>query len=393
MNIQSLITLLKLFLLFVLLWNKNLSANTSTLDWIDLSDNVLNEWNVSYSDGELLSLEFFPKKLQPSQINKTIFVILPKKSNSYSLALNKFLETMKRDQIAAHISVFNFQKQTSLGLQILAKAKQADIDLIFSLGSETASLVSNHFKGESIPVITSINKDPVLLGFVDDYTSPSGSNIAYTTLNIPIDIQINYLKTLKPNLKAIGLIYNVQHQAVMQTEVRPIKEKFKEIGIEVIDIQVSSRETAKEELQRALPAAMQQLQDSDESLDNSLFWLTSSTAAFSEISTINQYSQNIPVIGSIPNIVKPGDDSAVLGIGIDRRNNALLASMYAVKVLKKEVNVSDLTVGIVSPPDIAINFKIARKIGLKIPFDFFESASFIYNYQGQPARTFGKDLQ
>jgi len=393
MNIQSLITLLKLFLLFVLLWNKNLSANTSTLDWIDLSDNVLNEWNVSYSDGELLSLEFFPKKLQPSQINKTIFVILPKKSNSYSLALNKFLETMKRDQIAAHISVFNFQKQTSLGLQILAKAKQADIDLIFSLGSETASLVSNHFKGESIPVITSINKDPVLLGFVDDYTSPSGSNIAYTTLNIPIDIQINYLKTLKPNLKAIGLIYNVQHQAVMQTEVRPIKEKFKEIGIEVIDIQVSSRETAKEELQRALPAAMQQLQDSDESLDNSLFWLTSSTAAFAEISTINQYSQNIPVIGSIPNIVKPGDDSAVLGIGIDRRNNALLASMYAVKVLKKEVNVSDLTVGIVSPPDIAINFKIARKIGLKIPFDFFESASFIYNYQGQPARTFGKDLQ
>jgi len=189
------------------------------------------------------------------------------------------------------------------------------------------------------------------------------------------------------------LIYNVQHQAVMQTEVRPIKEKFKEIGIEVIDIQVSSRETAKEELQRALPAAMQQLQYSDESLDNSLFWLTSSTAAFSEISTINQYSQNIPVIGSIPNIVKPGDDSAVLGIGIDRRNNALLASMYAVKVLKKEVNVSDLTVGIVSPPDIAINFKIARKIGLKIPFDFFESASFIYNYQGQPARTFGKDLQ
>jgi len=393
MNIQSLIPLLKLFLLFVLLWSKNLSANTSTLDWISLSDNVLNEWNVSYSDEELLSLEFSPKQLQPSQINKNIFVILPKKSNSYSLALNKFLETMKRDQIAANISVFNFQKQNSLGLEILAKAKQENIDLIFSLGSETASLVSHHFKGESIPVITSINKDPVLLGFADNYTSPSGSNIAYTTLNIPIDIQINYLKTLKPNLKAIGLIYNVQHQAVMQTEVRPIKERFEEIGIEVIDIQVSSRETAKEELQHALPAAMQQLRYSDVSLDNSLFWLTSSTAAFSEISTINQYSQNIPVIGSIPNIVKPGDDSAVLGIGIDRRNNALLASMYAVKVLKKEVKVSDLTVGIVSPPDIAINFKIARKIGLKIPFDFFESASFIYNYQGQPARTFGKDLQ
>jgi putative tryptophan/tyrosine transport system substrate-binding protein len=41
----------------------------------------------------------------------------------------------------------------------------------------------------------------------------------------------------------------------------------------------------------------------------------------------------------------------------------------------------------VSPPDIAISFLKAREIGLRIPFNFYESASFIYDYEGRPART------
>ena len=29
----------------------------------------------------------------------------------------------------------------------------------------------------------------------------------------------------------------------------------------------------------------------------------------------------------------------------------------------------------------------AREIGLRVPFSFFESASFVYDYNGQPVRT------
>ena len=47
----------------------------------------------------------------------------------------------------------------------------------------------------------------------------------------------------------------------------------------------------------------------------------------------------------------------------------------------------DLKVGVVSPPDIAISFRKAREIGLRVPFTFFESASFVYDYEGRPART------
>ena len=38
-----------------------------------------------------------------------------------------------------------------------------------------------------------------------------------------------------------------------------------------------------------------------------------------------------------------------------------------------------MKVGVVTPPDIGINFRRAREIGLKVPFSFFESANVIYN--------------
>ena len=48
--------------------------------------------------------------------------------------------------------------------------------------------------------------------------------------------------------------------------------------------------------------------------------------------------------------------------------------------------------GIVSPPDIAINFRKAQEIGLRIPFSFFESASFVYDYEGLRVRNKGKSV-
>ena len=171
----------------------------------------------------------------------------------------------------------------------------------------------------------------------------------------------------------------------------PVKSRAR--GIEVIEVSVSSRNSAVEELHETLPVAMESLENIDPGLDNSLFWITSSTAIFSNVATINEYTAQVPVLGSIPNVVSEGDDSAVLAIGIDRRNNAHLASLYALRILKGEASAGDLPVGIVTPPDIAINFRVAQRIGLKIPFEFFESAAFIYDYKGRPARNFGQNVK
>lgn len=58
--------------------------------------------------------------------------------------------------------------------------------------------------------------------------------------------------------------------------------------------------------------------------------------------------------------------------------------------MKGEKAPGELPVGVISPPDIAINFKLVRKINMKIPYSFFELANFIFNYQGTQVKKKGR---
>ena len=176
----------------------------------------------------------------------------------------------------------------------------------------------------------------------------------------------------------------------MATEVTPAQGAFRDIGVDVIDIAVDSSETARQELIQRIPEAVAEMKKSDPDLSKSVFWVTSSTAVFSNMDIVSEYCEPVPVLSSIPNAVTEGEDSAVLAIGIDRRNNAHLAAIYAIRILKGEAQPGELPVGVVTPPDVAVNFRVARKIKLKIPFSFFESAAFIYDYDGKLARAFGE---
>jgi putative ABC transport system substrate-binding protein len=60
------------------------------------------------------------------------------------------------------------------------------------------------------------------------------------------------------------------------------------------------------------------------------------------------------------------------------------------QVLENPSRASQLRVGIVSPPDISINFRRTRAIGLKIPFSFLEAASFVFDHEGKAVRVRGQ---
>jgi len=64
-----------------------------------------------------------------------------------------------------------------------------------------------------------------------------------------------------------------------------------------------------------------------------------------------------------------------------------MAGVYAADILLGRAKAGDLKVGLVSPPDIAISFLKAREIGMQIPFNLFETATFLYDYRGRAIRT------
>ena len=366
-------------------------SQENSIGWLEISEDVRESWSTEISEDRPSLMQVSPKwRQQDSDIPKKIVGIVPKESSSYSLAATELLRVLYDQGIYANVSLINFGNDIQAGLEILAAAEADQTDLIFSMGSETADLVHRYYSGGRIPVVTCTNKDPVMLGQVGDYESGSGNNIAYTSLNVPLDIQQDYLFRLKPDLVNMGLLYNRNHVQVMATEVTPAQGAFRDIGVDVIDIAVDSSETARQELIQRIPEAVAEMKKSDPDLSKSVFWVTSSTAVFSNMDIVSEYCEAVPVLSSIPNAVTEGEDSAVLAIGIDRRNNAHLAAIYAAKILKGEAQPGELPVGVVTPPDVAVNFRVARKIKLKIPFSFFESAAFIYDYDGRLARAFGE---
>jgi len=266
--------------------------------------------------------------------------------------------------------------------------RQAEIDgyeLVFAMGSESAAWLYNQYKNGALPVVTVCSKDPVLLGQMKDYDSGSGSNFAFTSLNVPIEVQMAYVRELRPSLKNITILVDAKNISAVQTQADPIANYAKDKGIQVIWGAVNNPDKARGELEQIVPQAVAKMRANDPSLSESLFWITGSTSVFREIRTINQFADRVPVISAVPEIVKAGADTAALGVGVSFESNGRLAGIYGARVLAG-TKVGALKVGIVSPPDMAISFLKAREIGLRVPFSIFEIASFVYDYDGNAVR-------
>ena len=356
--------------------------------WFRVSPEVLEDWALIEVPGD-------PNRVQIRRHlrvagAKLIVVLYPRPSSAYDIAISKILNVFDEKGIDAEFRVVNFGNDDTRGREALALAHERQVDLIFSMGPESTAWPYKHYAGGSIPVVSVCSKDPVELGQVSDYESGSGINFAFTSLNMPIEVQMAYIMELKPNLRNIGILVDGKNVSAMQTQALPMGAYARKQGVQVMDLVLQNPAEAKAEMAKLVPAAVRNMRRYDQELQNSLFWITGSTAVFREIAVINAHSDRVPVISAVPEVVGPGDDSAVLSVGISFESNAHLAAVYGADVLSGRARAGDLKVGIVTPPDIAINFRRARAIGLAVPFTFFEAAGFIYDQEGRAVRNNGK---
>lgn len=319
-----------------------------------------------------------------------MLVLYTKQSSAYDTAISTILKVFRDKHLPAEFTVVNFQNIPELGKQALEWASAEKFDLIFSMGSDATAFVWKHFQNGPIPVVSVSSKDPVLLGQMKDYSTGSGTNIAYTSLNVPIEVQMAYLKEVKPNLKTIAVCYEASNTSAIETQVKPLQQIALAYQIRIIDVVVEDTKQARTELAAKVPGAVAEMGKTDPERQNSIFWITGSTSVFNEIATINAGAGTVPVLSAVPDVVQEGDDSAVLSIGVSFESNAHLAAVYGGDILLGSARAGELKVGTISPPDIAINFKRARAIAQKIPFGFFESASFVFDYEGKLVRREGQ---
>jgi putative ABC transport system substrate-binding protein len=365
--------------------------------WFRYDDIVKANWKIIADAEDPLRLEIVPgdgSSVSSLRIEPRfrVMVLYPRPSSAYDAAITKILNVFSDRGIEAEFKIFNFDRTDSRGFQAIKLAEASDIDLIFTMGSESTAWLWNHYKGGTIPVVSVTSKDPVILGQARNYNRGTSTNFAFTSLNMPVAAQLAYVFELRPQLRNLAVLVDSKNVSAMQTQARPIAETASARGIRVLNLEVQNPENARTELAALVSEAVSAMRKNDVNLENSLFWITGSTSVFREIQTINRHADRVPVLSVVPEVVQEGDNSAVLSIGISFESNAHLAAIYAIKVLEGEVKVGDLKVGVVSPPDIAINFRKAREIGLKIPFSFVEGANYIFDYDGKPVRHRGKHI-
>ncbi len=380
------------FIIYLFLSLVTLFSQTSySQDWLVLDDEFQDRWQWNEIGGDLEGRLYRSSKIQNPTYK--VLILCSKKSSSYIRAFNKLLEVAEERIPSIEFLFFNFNKDTLRASEIVEYGKNNNVNLIMAMGSEAMVFSSQVLKGDNIPIVTCINKDPVLLGFVDDYTSGSGSNIAYTSVNLPLNVNMEWLLKLRPNMRSITILYDPNHSSVVGSEVLPLMNYLKENDIRHFDGAVSADGDLQKDLSETIRKSLDFMSHEDPGLKNSLFWVTSSTNIFSEIETISANTGIVPVASSVPNLVNGAESSALLAVGIDRRNSANLAALYMVEILTGNSEPGDLPVGIVSPPDISISFQTAKTIGETIPFEIFENASFVYGYDGTLLREYGKTIK
>ncbi len=165
---------------------------------------------------------------------RRVLVLYPRASSAYDTAITEILRTFSAKEINATVDVINFELNDAKGKASLSAAEQNRTELVFGMGSESAAwLYQNYMKGK-LPVVTVCAKDPVQLGQMKDYESGSGNNFAFTSLNVPVDVQMSYVRDLRPDLKNIAVLVDSKNISAVQTQAEPVANYLKEKGVQVI---------------------------------------------------------------------------------------------------------------------------------------------------------------
>jgi putative tryptophan/tyrosine transport system substrate-binding protein len=379
-----------LLVLGTLLPRAGAAGDRPRLDWLQYDPEQFKFYALAANPADAARQSLSPRWAGSQKAFNVLLLVPIKSVDAYSISVNTILSVFHDRAIPARFEVWFYDKNPAVAGEALAWAKSSAADLIMTVGSLATEYVHAHYRGGPIPVVTAASKDPVLMGQMPGYAAGSGSNIAYTSINVSIDTEIAYLLRLIPGLRNIAVIYALNNKSTVETQVRPLQAAAPQRGLSVAEIVVRDEEHAVADIESSLPPAIENLRRDDPQLKHSVLLVTGSTSVYDQIGLINSRVGLLPVIATLPDVVRAGDDSAVLSIGVNQSTAVQIAALYGIDVLTGKAKPGELKVGVASPPDIAISFRRARQIGLKIPFSFFESATFVYDYNGRQVRAFGQ---
>ncbi|WFD09798.1 ABC transporter substrate-binding protein [Tepidibacter hydrothermalis] len=223
-------------------------------------------------------------------------------------------------------------------------------NLIYAISTPSAQAAYNSTK--DIPIVISAVTDPVSAELVKSLEQPK-TNVSGTNDYVPVSKQLELIKTLVPNAKKIGVLYNTS-EVNSEVQVNELKKYSKEYGYSVVEAGVTSTN----EVNTAISSLVNKVD---------VLYAPTDQLVVSSMPIIVQKTQekNIPIIASEKGSVELG---ALATCGINYYELGYTSGKMAVEVLKGE-DISKMPVKSGEEMEIIINKDSLKNLSIQKPDD------------------------
>lgn len=242
--------------------------------------------------------------------------------------------------------------------QISDSFVSSDVDLLCGIATPSAQSCFNAAMDKEIPVIYTAVTDPLAAELADEEGNPVGE-ITGTSDKLPIQQQLEMIRTMLPEAETIGILYTTS-EANSESAIKEYEALAEEYDFTI--------ETAGITATADIPLAAQGLLEKVDCITN----LTDNTVV-SSLSAILEMANEakIPVFGSEIEQVKIG---CLAAQGLDYVELGRQTGKMAAQVLKGEKKASELPYETIEEASLYINEKTAENLGIEIPSELKDSA-------------------
>lgn len=244
----------------------------------------------------------------------------------------------------------NAQADMGITQQIAAQFAAKPVDLMVGIATPMAQACYNAAAG-AIPTIYTAVSDPVAAGFADAEGKAAG-NATGTSDALPVAAQLEMIRALMPEAKAIGILYTTSEVNSLST-IETYKALAGEYGFEIVESGVSTSADIPLALDALLPKVDCLTNLTDNTVVNALALVLDKANAAGK-----------PVYGSEIEQVKLGCAAAE---GLDYVALGRQTGLMAAKVLKGEAAASDIPYEIITEPSLYVNSKVLESFGITLP--------------------------
>lgn len=256
----------------------------------------------------------------------------------------------------------NSQADGGIASQIMANFVSQKADLLCGIATPMAQTAYGVGKKNDIPVIYTAVTDPVAAELANADGSPVGE-ITGTSDKLPVTEQLQMIRTLLPDAKAIGIMYTTSEVNSLSA-IEEYKAAAPDYGFEIVETGIST--TAD------VPLAADSLLSKVDCMTN----LTDNTVVASLPVILDKAAKlNIPVFGSEIEQVKIG---CLAAMGLDYIDLGKQTGKMAAAILKGEKKASEMNFEVIEEAAFYGNTKAAENLGITIPDELTASAKELF---------------